>query len=512
MGSAGTISGMRLYITRPTLFDYSDRDRKQLLASLTLQQPNITRVSNAMSIDGQLGSRGATLRLEIFQGKDCSAEYTCEVLFLDAQRKEVLSSNRVKQREPHRNGIEFAAEPSQVMLFVQQLSLLENRMEDRLRAIEEKIESRVADKLCQLEAKLSALSISAGVEIRDKSCPSDKLLKEQEETLQHTLEVSERIERSMNDSYAMVSSVERYLRQLQVADTTHGRPLNLTGEAHEVFSNISLCLGRHTTPGGLQALLEGFNQLGLLSCNNSTDLLSSIHDEITDTNTMISNTIKPVSDLLQPKQCRKGSVSLALQTPFPYPVIRPNEDSGLNVSYLCDQTTDGGGWIVIQRRTTGEEDFYRDWATYKKGFGSLAGDFWIGNDNLHALTSKGIYELRVELKDKEKSAFANYDKFSVGSEEEDYALELGHYTSGTAGDSLVYHRGKPFSTFDRDNGRDSRNCAKLFLGAWWYDSCLSSNLNGKWAATGNRGPSWHKFTNNRPVTHSEMKIRLLDTL
>ncbi|KAH8386032.1 hypothetical protein KR200_008670, partial [Drosophila serrata] len=44
--------------------------------------------------------------------------------------------------------------------------------------------------------------------------------------------------------------------------------------------------------------------------------------------------------------------------------------------------------------------------------------------------------------------------------------------SGTAGDSLIYHKGEAFSTFDRDNdAHRKRNCAQYCLGAWWFKSC-----------------------------------------
>ncbi|CAI9534280.1 unnamed protein product [Staurois parvus] len=66
---------------------------------------------------------------------------------------------------------------------------------------------------------------------------------------------------------------------------------------------------------------------------------------------------------------------------------------------LCDMNTDDGGWIVFQRRWDGSVDFFRNWADYKKGFGSRLNEFWLGNDNLHKITSTGKWELRIELQD-----------------------------------------------------------------------------------------------------------------
>ena len=52
---------------------------------------------------------------------------------------------------------------------------------------------------------------------------------------------------------------------------------------------------------------------------------------------------------------------------------------------------------MIQRRQDGSQDFYLNWADYKAGFGSLNGEFWLGNDNIHMLTNQDSYQLTVTL-------------------------------------------------------------------------------------------------------------------
>ena len=117
-----------------------------------------------------------------------------------------------------------------------------------------------------------------------------------------------------------------------------------------------------------------------------------------------------------------------------------NPDGGKPIRVLCDMTTDGGGWTVFQRRMDGSVHFYRDWKSYKEGFGSLSGEFWLGNDNLHRLTNANDVMLRVDLEDFEGSiTFAEYNTFKVAHEADYYRLTLEEY-SGTAGDSFTYHR------------------------------------------------------------------------
>ena len=193
-----------------------------------------------------------------------------------------------------------------------------------------------------------------------------------------------------------------------------------------------------------------------------------------------------------------------------YMISVPDTTTELNV--FCDQDTDGGGWLVFQRRQDGSVDFYQNWAPYKQGFGDITGEFWLGNDHLSLLTRNNDQELRVDLSDfGGKSAYAKYSEFTVASESEKYKLSLSGY-SGTAGDSLSYHNGQSFSTKDRDNDRaSSRFCAQSYSGAWWYQDCIHSNLNGihyDSAVAKTNGVVWYHWkTKHESLKKSEMKLR-----
>ncbi|XP_078356670.1 ficolin-2-like [Oculina patagonica] len=191
--------------------------------------------------------------------------------------------------------------------------------------------------------------------------------------------------------------------------------------------------------------------------------------------------------------------------------IDPDGSGAFDV--FCDQTTAGGGWTVFQKRLDGSVDFFRDWAYYKRGFGNLNGEFWLGLDKIHRLTKTTKNRLRVDLEDTAgKTAYAEYDMFAVTSERTKYKLSLGSY-SGTAGDSLSRHRGAPFSTKDQDNDTwKSGQCAVACKGAWWYVYCNDSNLNGLYHfgkhSSGSDGVNWDHWKGSRySAKRAEMKIR-----
>ncbi|XP_059781943.1 ficolin-1-like [Balaenoptera ricei] len=183
------------------------------------------------------------------------------------------------------------------------------------------------------------------------------------------------------------------------------------------------------------------------------------------------------------------------------------------LTVLCDMDVDGGGWTVFQRRSDGSVDFYRDWTAYKQGFGSQLGEFWLGNDNIHALTAQGNSELRVDLMDFEGNhEFAKYQSFKMAGEAEKYKLVLGAFVEGSAGDSLTSHNNHAFSTKDQDNDKNTANCAVQYQGAWWYNNCHVSNLNGRYLGGPHEsfanGINWRLGKGyNYSYKVSEMKVR-----
>ncbi|EMP28398.1 Ficolin-1 [Chelonia mydas] len=191
--------------------------------------------------------------------------------------------------------------------------------------------------------------------------------------------------------------------------------------------------------------------------------------------------------------------------------IYPSDCKAMTV--LCDMDTDGGGWIVFQRRVDGSVDFFRDWYSYKRGFGSQLSEFWLGNENIHLLSFLVPNELRVDLRDFDNNyEFATFSSFKIAREAETYTLIIGPFVNGTAGDSLMEHNGMMFSTYDRDNDWSPANCAEAFKGAWWYRDCHTSNLNGLYlrGAHGSyaNGINWKSSKGyNYSYNMAEMKIR-----
>ncbi|XP_018428160.1 PREDICTED: microfibril-associated glycoprotein 4-like [Nanorana parkeri] len=156
------------------------------------------------------------------------------------------------------------------------------------------------------------------------------------------------------------------------------------------------------------------------------------------------------------------------------------------VPVYCDMTGKDGPWTVFQKRFDGKVNFYRGLKEYKAGFGRVDGEYWLGLQNIHLLTLKKSYRVRIDLEDWDNVAsYVTYENFSlsrlaIDPEEDGYKLHLEGFTEGAAGDSLTGQAGMNFSTYDNDRDIWSSNCAETFHGAFWYSDCHGSNLNGKY--------------------------------
>ncbi|XP_050091218.1 protein scabrous [Anopheles aquasalis] len=163
-----------------------------------------------------------------------------------------------------------------------------------------------------------------------------------------------------------------------------------------------------------------------------------------------------------------------------------------------------GEWTTVQRRQDGSVDFNRSWEDYAQGFGTPAGEFWIGNEPLHHLTQDNCSRLRIIMQDiYDNTWHADYATFRIGSREAGFRLELGGY-SGNASDAFEYQNRMQFSAIDVDRDISNTHCAGNYEGGWWFSHCQHANLNGRY----NLGLTWFDASRNEwiAVKSSHMMI------
>lgn len=161
-------------------------------------------------------------------------------------------------------------------------------------------------------------------------------------------------------------------------------------------------------------------------------------------------------------------------------------------------------WTTVQRRYDGSVDFNRSWDEYAHGFGSPAGEYWIGNDVLAHLTRDNCSTLKIVMQDIYDNTWqAVYNEFSVANRAAGYRLTINGY-KGNASDAFNYQNHMQFSAIDVDRDISNTNCASNYEGGWWFSHCQHANLNGRY----NLGLTWFDASRNEwiAVKSSHMMV------
>ncbi|WAR29980.1 FGL1-like protein [Mya arenaria] len=158
------------------------------------------------------------------------------------------------------------------------------------------------------------------------------------------------------------------------------------------------------------------------------------------------------------------------------------------VEVYCDMDTEGGGWTVFQRRYDGSVAFNRSFVDYERGFGSLDGEFWTGLGLLYTLTSRANMTLRIDMSLPDgTTGFDEYSgfyisppdryNFNVDRRMNSERMTNSYLLSDNSSRWDINHQ--PFSTYDRDvDNWFGNNCALRHGGGWWFNECMTNNLNG----------------------------------
>ena len=165
------------------------------------------------------------------------------------------------------------------------------------------------------------------------------------------------------------------------------------------------------------------------------------------------------------------------------------------VPVYCELSESDGIWTRVQRRQDGSVDFIRNWANFTSGFGDIAGEHWLGNAIVHALTNSATYRLKIDITLFNNAVyFAKYENFLIQNEANKFQLSISGYTGNVGGDAFTEQgtgtnddrvHGAFFSTLDMDNDNvGAANCAGYFGSAWWANNCFRCTLNGPYAIGG----------------------------
>ena len=164
-------------------------------------------------------------------------------------------------------------------------------------------------------------------------------------------------------------------------------------------------------------------------------------------------------------------------------------------------------YLKMQQISVQRISFARTWDEYKNGFEGGAGNYWLGLEKLHRLTSR--YKrtlLRIDLIFPRTVQTAVYKTFQVASESDGYRLYIDDFDPQRSNveNAFLTPDAGVFVTKDRDHGEGLSSLAEIQGGGWWANGFNVNNLNAEhpadrsktdWQWTGLHKVAWVKSMN-----------------
>lgn len=103
---------------------------------------------------------------------------------------------------------------------------------------------------------------------------------------------------------------------------------------------------------------------------------------------------------------------------------------------------------------------------------------------------------------------AHYKVFTVHDATTAYRMNVDAFGyEGSLNELFSIHNDMQFTTFDRDNDKNDRNCCQLHGGGgWWFESCYKFNPNGLYGIQTSAGIAYYDGKDN-PVKNFLIKIK-----
>lgn len=138
---------------------------------------------------------------------------------------------------------------------------------------------------------------------------------------------------------------------------------------------------------------------------------------------------------------------------------------GLRAPIYCDDKTEGGGWLLIERRQTGGTLMLNrppnfDWSKH----GNIADHFWFGFDLMHILTADVPMDLLLEINwCSGQPSLLKYKNFQVGPGGDRYRLKIESSQNDSNGEGFGVYDGREFWYNSMVAFEHS------YMGWWWND-------------------------------------------